>query len=664
MVSAVGGTGLRGDIQGLRAVAVLGVVLFHAERWAPAGFVGVDVFFVISGYVITASILSRRGGDGRSFSIGDFYRRRAKRILPALTFFVLLALPLVLVMGPANAVPDARRTATAAGLFVANVQLLLAPDAGYFDVAAEQNPFLHTWSLSVEEQFYLFYPLLFGGLLLRRFRSLSDDRTVGRILLGLTAVSFVAMLGTISVVGTPAAFYLSPTRAWEFLAGAAVAWYRIPIRGWVASFARLGGLALIVGTMGSFEGVWPGVVTVVPVLGAALVVAASGDEGAGVRLLDNRPMRFIGSVSYSWYLWHWPMAVLARQADPSVTWLDDVAVVAALVPATASLWLVENPIRYAPNVGTSRLVRASVASIAAVVVLGTVIVPALDRALPGSTDDIEAEASGEHVFVPDACRDDPLLDRSLSSPCVIDGGPDAPVVALVGDSEAAQLSIPFADATRSAGWTGFVRVRASCSFLPHLSVESNDGPRQGCNEFNDELWAALVETPPDLIVISNNLDFAMSNAFLSVVDPDGDRATDPEVRRRLVIDELSRIVGGLQSAGSEVVLVRRPPPTRFFNILACPRWRWVLDQASCGKTSTIEAAVAARAHEDRVLDLVAGERGVAVLDYDALLCPDGICRAHDGDGWVYADANHVTAQHSPQLRPLFEPLLPALEPAD
>ena len=325
----------RPDIDGLRAVAVAPIVLFHAGlQKLSGGFIGVDIFFVISGFLIT-SIIMREMQDG-AFSIAGFYRRRVVRIFPAL--FVMLAATLV--AGCLLLLPDDLRvlaaSAAAAAGFVSNVYF--DSRAGYFGGAAETIPLLHTWSLGVEEQFYLFYPLLLIGL-----RRVMPTRLPLALAL-IAAASFGLSLTWVG--GAPnAAFYLLPSRAWELALGGLVALGAFPQAPAPARAAlALAGLGLIAMGLGviTSASAFPAPWALSPCLGAALLIAY-GAGGPTDRLLTTRPMRALGAISYSLYLWHWPIITFYRlQTDMHLTLAGGAFVVAAaLAAATASYLLVE-----------------------------------------------------------------------------------------------------------------------------------------------------------------------------------------------------------------------------------------------------------------------------------------------------------------------------------
>lgn len=331
----------RNDIDGLRAVAVLGVVLHHAGLAAlPGGFVGVDVFFVISGFLISR-IINDGVADG-SFSLAHFYERRARRILPAL--IPVVALPLI--AGYWLLLPDDYENlgqSAVATLFFAN-NVLLTLTSGYWDLAATFKPLLHTWSLGVEEQFYIAYPLL-ALLVLRRWPRLFAPMLAGGI-----AISLLLSV-TLSARQPDASFYLIHTRAWELLLGALTAWHlaRTPRPEQIARILALTGLAMIIGAMVLIDETapYPGWRALLPCVGTALILRHGTAGGLAQRVLGWGPLVLIGLASYSIYLWHQPLFAFARALSviPPSAGVMAALTLATLVIGTASWRWIEQPFR-------------------------------------------------------------------------------------------------------------------------------------------------------------------------------------------------------------------------------------------------------------------------------------------------------------------------------
>ncbi|OWV86342.1 acyltransferase [Rhizobium sp. N122] len=355
----------RQDIDGLRAVAVIFVILYHCgfDRILPGGFIGVDIFFVISGYLITKIILAE-ASDGR-FSIGNFYSRRAKRILPA----VVAMYAFVMAVSYFTMLPDESlrvfKSVTSSALFASNAYFYWT--TGYFDDSAEFNPVLHTWSLSVEEQFYVIFPLIVMAA------SRYGRRATGIAIAGLFAGSMIAAVVTVPI-NRSAAFYLVQYRAWELLVGSLIAapalrkFADMRINGALSAIGALatGLSALLLSKTSEF----PGLAALPATVGTALIIWA-GPGTLVSKLLSLRVATSIGLISYSLYLWHWPIWVFSNQYGAWEHGWQLVPVTVSFVVAYFSWRFIETPfrtMRYRPAVS----VAAGAASIASVAMLAFV----------------------------------------------------------------------------------------------------------------------------------------------------------------------------------------------------------------------------------------------------------------------------------------------------
>lgn len=363
----------RPDIQGLRAVAVLLVAFFHGGLPVPGGFVGVDVFFVISGFVITGMIYRERSATG-SFRLGHFYFRRFKRLTPALALTVAVTMVLSFcLMSPFEVQQKAASAGAAAMLLVANFEIARST-GDYFAQPAKVNPMLHTWSLSVEEQFYLVFPtlLLIGWAL--------SKRGTGRSQLTILLVSTVSAISFWLAVAKPGGqtatqmnitgFYSPFTRAWEFAVGALLA-LALTSRAFrsdkLAELLAWLGVALLVVSAAKIDEAtpFPSTWTLLPVSGTLLLIAAGTQHKTSIgRLLTLPPVVKLGDWSYSIYLWHWPLDVFAVQLWPESSYATVLATILAILIAAASYRWVEQPIRRLPPLNRAR----SSALIAAVVI--------------------------------------------------------------------------------------------------------------------------------------------------------------------------------------------------------------------------------------------------------------------------------------------------------
>jgi peptidoglycan/LPS O-acetylase OafA/YrhL len=338
----------RREIDGLRAIAVLPVILFHAgSSWFSGGYVGVDVFFVISGYLITSILLSDLDGD--SFSIAKFYERRARRILPALFFMMLCCIPFAWFWMTTGQLKDFSQGFIAIPFFASNI--LFWKKENYFAQPAEENPLLHTWSLAVEEQFYIFFPLLL--LLFWRF----GKKTIFSIITILTISSL--LLSEWGWRNQPSAnFYLLPTRAWELGAGALCAFllYKAPQKSNQLLSAL--GLLLIAISIVIFneETPFPSFYAIAPVAGTSLIILYASKETFVAKILHTKTLVGIGLISYSAYLWHQPLFAFARIKSFSAPSTETMAALslASLILAYFTWKYVEAPFRNKSKTGLTR----------------------------------------------------------------------------------------------------------------------------------------------------------------------------------------------------------------------------------------------------------------------------------------------------------------------
>ncbi|UJD93737.1 acyltransferase [Lelliottia amnigena] len=325
----------RYDINGLRAFAVIAVVLFHFNpSWLPGGFAGVDVFFVISGYLMTRIIVGRY--DTGKLSVWNFYLDRGRRIIPALAFLCAALMAYgIWKLSPIGLMQLAKHI-TGSLLFISNGMYWL--ESGYFDASSHTKWLLHTWSLSVEWQFYLIYPFIIIGIV----------KSLGRQRLGLGLISACALSYALSFF-TPAAhqssaFYLIHTRAWEMIAGGLVCLYPLSFSARRAKLTEIAGFILVLASYFSMSEriAWPGYMALIPVAGACMILAANRHDSY---LTNNRVSQFLGTTSYSIYLWHWPVVVFMLQNEIDGTWSAVAGIAASILFGWISYALVENRLR-------------------------------------------------------------------------------------------------------------------------------------------------------------------------------------------------------------------------------------------------------------------------------------------------------------------------------
>jgi len=502
----------RSDIDGLRAIAVLLVVGFHAfPTVLRGGFVGVDVFFVISGYLITSIVcLALRSGD---FSFATFYARRINRIFPALlAVLVACAVGGWFLLFPLD-YRDAGKAIGFGAAFLSNIALLY--DSGYFETASELNPLLHLWSLGVEEQFYLLWPPV---IVLAWRWPRGALAAAGAILLA----SFAANLALTSGHAT-AAFYLPVTRFWELMTGCVLAiatsagpgrdaaslgvvrwllpWFERNQRGVRAAAALLGLLliaaaAALIDRSRAFPGWW----AALPVLGAALLIAAGPSPWISRRLLGHRAMVWIGLISYPLYLWHWPLLAairIVRFGEEPPPLMKAIAVLVAFALAYATYRVLERPFRFRP---TRRKTAGAFVAVTLIGVVGAGIYAAagvpsrFDAGVQRVTRDFDSEAkrayrSGD-CFLTEAMQFAPECDGP--------GAPETPRTVLWGDSHAAHLYPGLRALQRTeAGLRIAQYTTAGCP--PMLDYDSAKSP--SCQANNDLVRARLKRDPPDTVIL-------------------------------------------------------------------------------------------------------------------------------------------------------------------
>jgi peptidoglycan/LPS O-acetylase OafA/YrhL len=427
----------RPEIDGLRALAVVPVVLNHFDvRGFSGGYVGVDIFFVISGFLIT-DILVRDLTLGRH-SIGEFYRRRILRIFPAL--FAMMAVTTVLACVALLPVELARfaRSLLAATFFGSNV--LFYSQSGYFDVVSSMKPLLHTWSLAVEEQFYILWPLMLAAIGGRR-------RLMGVSVLLVTLASF-ALASAFVRTDANAAFYLLPFRAWELGLGALLAIYRPVVRpGWPAELIGAAGLMAIAATIILYDEytMFPGPAAALPCFGAAALIVTGPASPLSARALSARPLVFTGRISYSLYLWHWPVVVFTKiglllaVAGPLVKAAE---VAASVLLAVLSWRFVEQPFRTGNRRWSTRRVLAGggvTMALASAVALALLV----GRGLPArfTADEVAIgrylDVDGERLYRRGTCFR--LREGAPLAPFCLERRTERPALLLLGDSHAAHL---------------------------------------------------------------------------------------------------------------------------------------------------------------------------------------------------------------------------------
>lgn len=641
----------RPDIDGLRAIAIVPVVLYHF-RVPPfsGGFVGVDVFFVISGFLISRLIWSEMG-TGR-FSFTDFYERRVRRILPAL--FAMLAgvsIAAILLLFPQMLVSYAMSLMATAG-FVSNFHFFSA--TGYWAPAAAEEPLLHTWSLAVEEQFYLLFPLL-----LILFRGKSRNTLLWSIAAG-WLISFV--ISVISVRHAPiSAFYLLPSRFWELLTGSflAVGDFRAPANAFLRNLIALVGLALIgLGVFAlSANSTFPGVNALPPCIGTALLIYANmgGQRVPWINAaLATRAPVAVGLISYSLYLWHWPIFVLATAVLPHGldARLTMIAVAASFVLAALSWRFVEQPFRgHRSRVARRPLFVGAAAAIVIFVAVGGAL--ALLHGLPQrydtETQRILAEAEDEpmrgHCFN--------LSPKKINAHglCKLGVKTGTPTFILWGDSHADAI-VPAIDKAASVqGKTGFVAAHGHCA--PFAGV---DLPDHACRPFNNAVMKVIAAKNIGTVLLD-----ARWAAHAGVVSAEIEQFAETgagTVRPRNVAKaqaefaaSINKTVAVLLAAGKRVVIIGPVPEFEHSVPMDLAKMRLWHEQWEIAPSR--DEFLSREVFVDAQLAKLAKLPGVTLVEPGDELCPAARCATMTDGLPLYRDSNHLSVSGAERLAPLF-----------
>lgn len=618
----------RAEVDGLRAVAVVPVLLFHAGFDAfSGGFVGVDVFFVISGFLITSILIDEI--ESGTFTIANFYERRARRILPALVLVVAVCSPVAWFMLAPGDLDDYWRSVVAVALFSSNVLFWI--ESGYFEPEAEMKPLLHTWSLGVEEQFYLLFPpLLWLAWRLGRRRV--------ALLLGATTVASFGLASWLVGVDPAAAFYLLPARAWELGIGAVVA-LRLSaatrsaaprlIRNWAAA----GGLLLIVVAVVGFDEStpFPGPHALLPTIGTALVLLHGRQDTWVGFLLATRPLVGIGLISYSTYLWHQPLFALTRHGtlgEPA-WWVFLTLIMLSLAFAYVSWRYVETPFRRRAFLRRRQVLDVSAAASGGLVALGLVgyLVPGLQlnqmnaaqravvaRAVPSP------ERSACHTGGADYRRPDDACRFHAS----------APRWAVFGDSHGVELAYALGEELKGLG-DGVVQFTFSGCAPSHGRVVGD----VHCSQWTKEVMEYITRTDSiENVVVTYRIHAHLFGSHERVYPALPDGGTDRE--RMLTWQSYIGTLRRLVDAGKRVFLVLQAPelPKSVKSLVLRDTRAYRVPGVSTRWWGQRSAYV-----RDRLSDV---PPGVIVVDPAPLFCEVEVCLAVKDGVPLYFDDDHMS----------------------
>ena len=667
-----GSHGFRPDIQGLRAIAVAMVVIYHLYPAAlPGGFAGVDVFFVISGYLITGQLWRGQARTGK-VGLADFWGRRARRLVPAVALVLTVTWLASRLIEPATQLANTAQQILASALYYQNWQL--SSDAvSYFKSGDAATPVQHFWSLSVEEQFYLIWPLLF---LLAAFLTVRRTRARGAAVGVLTAAVVIASLAYSvheTSASAPAAYFMTTTRMWELGAGGLLALAPARLTSALASQGWLGwfGLAVVIESAFVFTGsmAFPGALALLPVLGAVALIAGGSAQGrfGPSRLTSARLMVFIGGLSYSLYLWHYPLINLytswrGRAPGPLS---GPVILAACVLLAWPTKVFIEDKVRLAPFIAAHKWRSLAVALVAAVPVAFAAVYIAGEPApwngtlgpdYPGAA--VLAGAAANVPAVPILKPPDPIsqtLDQTGG--CLNDFGAAAPTdcvfgdttspvltVALVGDSAAGQWFDALNAIAVRRHWKLVTELHSSCPWTSTLVLNWNGiGELTACQAWGAAVLHDLTTTiRPDVVITTD---------YPSLLSTPGHPVNASPAAMAEIGAGMARYWTRLEAAGISVTPIRETPDL-VEDVPTCVD-QHPADPAQCDVP--VSAAIRPDSPVTDAARLMNGK--VTVVNANSLICGPKVCAPVVGNVLVFGDRHHLTGPYSKSTAPFLEPLL-------
>lgn len=655
----------RPDIDGLRAIAVLSVVIFHAfPSILNGGFIGVDIFFVISGYLISRILFSNLDND--KFSLLDFYSRRINRIYPAL----ILVLITCLTFGWISLLADeymqlGKHTAGGAG-FVAN--LVFWSETGYFDNLSDTKPLLHLWSLGIEEQFYIIWPILLLAIWKSKINRLS-------IIIILASASFLIGLITIKI-DSSAAFYSPQSRFWELLIGSIIAYFSMYRPATIFShrlltyniFAKyiyrnqntqpleilrnaqsiLGILMIMAGIFFiTKESLFPGYWALLPTVGTALIISAGPNALINKHLLSNKIMVWIGLISFPLYLWHWPILSFIRiiEADTPSAQIRISALAASILLAWATYALIENPLRL-------NVKRKSKTAILFLLMLATGLSGYLIYKEQGVSDrqvrkNLINKSNDLNKYEIASCLDKNIKYKEMSWCNKIDNNKDEEYI-LWGDSHAEHL-FPGLKSVKNKNW--LLIGRNSCPPILGVKAWVSNKSKYECEIANNNSIDLIKSSNAKIVVLAS-----LGGVYLSDkgVAPEHKGINDNNPNSRYIIGEtndvsnkkalfaegLKKSVQELISSGKKVVLVKDTPEF-LISPRACATRPFKISKPDCSiSRSSFEGRN--KQYDDILQDIASVSKNVQIFDASSLFCDKTKCYSSDNSDIFFRDGHHLS----------------------
>ena len=632
----------RAEIDGLRALAVVPVILFHAGfELFSGGFVGVDVFFVISGYLITTILIEDI--ENKRFSIVNFYERRARRILPALFLVMLVCIPFAWMWMLPSQMKDFSQSLVAVSLFASNI--LFWRESGYFDAAAEEKPLLHTWSLSVEEQYYLLFPIFL--ILAWRFGK-------NRVFWMIVVMAAISLL--LSEWGwrnkATANFYLAPTRAWELFAGSIAAFIVQKQGVRQNNLLALVGFAAIIFSIFFYDETtpFPSVYALVPVLGVVLLVLYAEKGTFVAKLLSTKGFVGIGLISYSAYLWHQPLFAFARIKlldNPSTILMAALSITSVLL-AYLSWKFVETPFRKKNIYSRKSIFLLSMFGIFIALILGAIghLQNGFDKRFDYTVIDLVGMESRKHNLTELlGCKEKDVTNLD-SIFCTVNGKNEEPKLAVFGDSHGDVIAMSL----NHSGESFVVSSLGGCAPLINVDVTRGNHDRDVCRNLTLK-QLDFVKTNPNIqevilvgrwsLYTSGDYGSDMKAFFLTASDSN---SSNQSTSREVFSKELRNTIEAYQKIGLKVSVLLQVPQQIYNPVDAITKTYLISNKENKTLLQTPLAKHLELQNSNRSIidEIKTSNPMLRILNLDDYFCDESICRMVNDKSVLYRDEDHLS----------------------
>lgn len=627
----------RADIDGLRAIAVLSVLFTHLGiNSFSGGFVGVDIFFVISGYLITTIIVKQIKSN--NFSILSFYDKRIRRIFPALFVVIVFTIFLSYVLLLPDDFKNFGQSIVATSIFSSNV--LFWMESGYFSSASEFKPLLHTWSLGVEEQFYVFFPLLLLFLYKYFFKYLKA------IIVVIAVFSF--LLSIYGIFNAPAAtFYLIPTRAWELMIGSILALNMIPKNNNsnINNFFALLGITMIILSIFTYDKsiVFPGYNALFPTIGAFLIIFSYHEKNIISKLLSIKPMVFIGLISYSLYLWHWPIIVFYKYyKGESLNYFETIVILLlSIIMAYLTSKYIENPFRNKNFISRKKVFLFYILLSTSIIFIGLFInySKGMKVRIPENIKDKlilneKAKTDWDYPYECDNYRKDINRIQDVNM-CKIENSKDKKVF-IWGDSHAEMYYTIFKNEKKK---DYIFATSGGC-----LPVRGFNRIESGyyCDNFNETIFNHIIKSNYETVIISSRWDYI------------GNKLNHTKGKSKVAIKNLYKKLENdiikIKNSGKKVVIVLPLPRYKNSPPIIMQKRLWFKNSEKFEIERDSEKIV--KEIKNQLIDISVNTNS-KIIDHEKILCKNDNCIYELNDVSIYKDSIHLTSQGAYLMKPYF-----------